>query len=102
MASLTPLFGRPGPTAPSQEARIRIQAWTRRRFKLDEDAAVMVVEMACTRPDCPPLETIVAFWDEETNRHQFRLLRPMSEVTAADIGWLIGSLTDHEGAWDCC
>jgi len=80
-----------------------VQSWTRRRFKLTPEAAVLVSEVACRLPGCPPLETVVAFWTEDDRRHQFKLYKPLLEVGYDDIGWLIGSPASHDGsAWDCC
>ena len=80
-----------------------VQDWTRRRFKLASEAAVLVSEVACRLPGCPPLETVVAFWTEDDRRHQFKLYKPLLDVTYDDIGWLIGSPANHDVlAWDCC
>jgi nitrate reductase delta subunit len=80
-----------------------VQGWTRRRFKLASEAAVLVSEVACRLPGCPPLETVVAFWTEDDRRHQFKLYKPLAQVNYDDIGWLIGSPANHDGtAWDCC
>ena len=97
------LLGQAKPDPSFLAALEAIQGWTRRRFKLAPDAAVLVSEMACRLPGCPPLETVVAFWTEDEKRHQFKLYKPVAEVTYDDIGWLIGSPTAHDGsAWDCC
>jgi len=78
----------------------RIQGWTRTRFKLAPLAPVLVSEVACSVPGCPPLQTVVAFWTGEA-RHQFRLFKPLLDVLYDDIGWLMA--TDHGTAsWDCC
>ena len=80
-----------------------VQGWTRRRFKLVPEAAVLVSQVACRLPGCPPLETVVAFWSEDERRHQFKLYKPLVQVGYDDIGWLIGSPASHDGAgWDCC
>ena len=80
-----------------------LQGWTRRRFKLPVEAPVLVSEVACTVPGCPPLETVVAFWTADDRRHQFKLYKPLREVLYDDVGWLMGSPASHEGsAWDCC
>src|ERR1700742_3052955 len=80
-----------------------VQGWTRRRFKLAPEAAVLVSEVACRLPGCPPLETVVAFWSEDDRRHQFKLYKPLAEIAYDDIGWLIGSPQSHDGTgWDCC
>ena len=81
----------------------QVRVWTRERFRLAAHAPVLVVELSCTIPGCPPLETAVAFWTDDDRRHQFKLLKPVEDVTWQDIGWLIGSLADPENSgWDCC
>ena len=80
-----------------------VQGWTRRRFRLAPQSAVLVSEVACRLPGCPPLETVVAFWTPDDKRHQFKLYKPLAQIIYDDIGWLIGSPTSHDGsAWDCC
>ncbi len=96
-------LGQPKPDPAFLGALEAIQGWTRRRFKLEPGAAVLVSEVACRLPGCPPLETVVAFWTPDDSRHQFKLYKPVADVTYDDIGWLIGSLASHDGsAWDCC
>src|SRR5436189_5599457 len=59
---------------PAQSAAIeRVRGWARERFALPEEAAVMVAQIACNMPGCPPLETVVAFWTANATRHQFKL-----------------------------
>ena len=97
------LFGQAKSDPADIAALERVQDWTRRRFRLAADAAVLVSEMACRVPGCPPLETVVAFWTEDDTRHQFKLYKPLLQVSYDDIGWLMGSPTSHDGsAWDCC
>jgi hypothetical protein len=43
----------------------RVRAWTRERFALADDAAILVSEVSCALPGCPPRETVVAFWTED-------------------------------------
>jgi nitrate reductase delta subunit len=93
-----------GRTAPEPAELVQlenIRGWTRRRFKLAPDAAVLVAEVACAMPGCPPLETAVAYWTADEQRHQFRLFKPLGEIVYDDIGWLMAS--EHDGVvWDCC
>lgn len=97
------LIGQPRQAPAFLAALESVQGWTRRRFKLKPEAAVLVSEMACRLPGCPPLETVVAFWTEDEQRHQFKLYKPLLDVTYDDIGWLIGSPASHDGSsWDCC
>ncbi|HLH90154.1 MAG TPA: hypothetical protein VKX28_17020 [Xanthobacteraceae bacterium] len=85
----------------------RVRAWTRERFALAEDVAVMVSELACALPGCPPVETVVAFWTAPERRHHFKLFKPVAEVTPDDLppAWLKDSLVLPEGGdcdCDCC
>ena len=83
----------------------RVQAWTRERFKLPEDAAILVTEIRCGLPGCPPLETVVAFWTEDQTRHCFKVFKPVTEVVNDDLpfAWLKDALAAPEGYdGDCC
>ncbi len=91
---------------PVQEAALaRVREWTRERFKLSEAAAILVTEITCGLPGCPPLETVVAFWTEDAKRHQFKIFKPLRDVVSDDLPfpWLKDSLFVPEGVGcDCC
>jgi len=83
----------------------RVRAWTRERFTLAEDAAILVSEVSCALPGCPPRETVVAFWTEDEQRHQFKLFKPVTEVVVDDLppAWLKSALIAIEGlGCECC
>ena len=86
------------------QAQMRVREWVRQRFKLSDDAAIMVSEVACNLPGCPPLETAVAFWENE-QRHHFKLFKPVEEVTFDNLpfAWMKDSLVVPEGfGCECC
>jgi hypothetical protein len=88
-----------------QEALTRVRGWTRERFGLPEAASILVTEIACGLPGCPPVETVVAFWTEDAKRYQFRVFKPVREVASGDLpfAWLKDSLFVPEGfGCDCC
>jgi nitrate reductase delta subunit len=83
----------------------RVQAWTRERFSLPQDAPVLASELACTVPGCPPLETVVAFWIESGERRHFKVFKPVEQVVEDDLppAWLKDSLCSIEGeGFSCC
>jgi hypothetical protein len=87
------------------EAVVRVQDWTRKRFSLPESAAVMVTELVCTRPACPPLETMVAFWLEGDARRHFRVFKPTTNIVAGDLppAWLRDALcAESDDELGCC
>jgi hypothetical protein len=82
----------------------QVRAWTRVRFRLDDSAAILVSEVACALPGCPPLETVVAFWEGET-RYQFKLFKRADEVVYDDLPfyWLKDSLAYEPSlVCECC
>lgn len=83
----------------------RVKEWTRERFKLADDVPVLVAEIACGLPGCPPLETVVVFWTEGDQRHQFKLFKPVSAVVAEDLppAWMKNALIALNGmGLECC
>jgi hypothetical protein len=83
----------------------RVREWTRARFKLPDDAAILVAEVSCVVPGCPPLETVVAFWTASETRHQFKVFKPVEAVVPDDLPptWMKNALVAIEGSdLDCC
>ena len=56
----------------------------RKEFGTASDASVFVAEIACGEIDCPDVETVVALYLDE-KRTEFRLSKPIAEITGADI-----------------
>jgi nitrate reductase delta subunit len=64
-------------------ANERLRDWTRARFKLT-DETVMVSELTCNVPGCPPIETHVVFWTG-AGRHHFKIFKPLAEAAEDDL-----------------
>ncbi len=62
----------------------RVLAWTRERFKLDDEETIMVSQLPCSDPGCPPVETHVVFWTQAGRQH-FKIYKPLAEVAADDL-----------------
>jgi nitrate reductase delta subunit len=92
-------------SAAQADALERVREWVRDRFKLRPEDAIMVSEVTCTIPGCPPLETAVAFWDEAGTRYHFKVLKPVAEVTLDNLpfAWMKDTLVLPEGfGCECC
>ena len=82
----------------------RVREWVRARFKLDDDTAILVAEVACAIPGCPPLETVIAFWSEE-RRYHFKVFKPVTDIANDDLppAWFKPALAVPDGfQCDCC
>jgi hypothetical protein len=61
-----------------------VRGWTKARFSLTDDETVMVSELACGIPGCPPIETHVVFWTP-MGRHHFKIFKPLAQVSQDDL-----------------
>ncbi|MER6383642.1 hypothetical protein [Streptomyces sp. NPDC001127] len=48
---------------------------------LDDDTAVLIRQLACTEPGCPPLETVVVVLPMEGAARRWTLHRPADQIT---------------------
>jgi hypothetical protein len=85
-------------------AIVRLRGWTQARFALSGDETVMVSELACGVPGCPPIETHVVFWTA-AGRHHFKIFKPLTQVSEDDLppAFMKNALVALEGfECDCC
>jgi hypothetical protein len=90
----------PGDTA----ALDRVRDWTRARFALADDETVMVSEVACGVPGCPPVETHIVFWTP-AGRHHTKVFKPLAAVAEDDLppAFMKNALIFAEGIeCSCC
>ncbi len=62
-----------------------IKRWAEAAFALGEDDSVMVTELRCTEPGCPPLETVIALLTAGGPTRQHKIHKPITDVTEEDI-----------------
>jgi nitrate reductase molybdenum cofactor assembly chaperone NarJ/NarW len=89
---------------PDGSALDRVRQWTRARFKLTGNETVMVSEIACSVPGCPPIETHIVFWTG-AGRHHFKIFKPLAEAAEDDLppAFMKNALVALEGAdLECC
>ena len=82
----------------------RVREWTRQRFKLSQEAVILVSELECRLPGCPPLETVIAFWEND-KRHHFKLFKPVVQVALEDLpfAWMKSELiVPDDFSCECC
>jgi hypothetical protein len=74
----------------------RIKAWAAEALGLGDEIAVMVTELRCTEPGCPPLETVVAVLGGGGPTRQYKIHKPLDDVTREDVR----AISAHESASD--
>jgi hypothetical protein len=77
------IFSSRGPRSSKHSYEIKAQVTA--ALGLSEEATVMVSELACMEEGCPPIETVIVVFRPAMEKLQFRLHRPMAEITVHDI-----------------
>jgi hypothetical protein len=49
------------------------------------ETAILVTELHCTEPGCPPLETVIAVMDVPGKPRQFKVHKAIADLTLADV-----------------
>lgn len=87
-------FGRKVEVSPFTLDQIRY--WMRQNFEFPKDAPIVIKEVPCVKPGCPPIETaIVAILKNEPPR-LFKVQRTINEITFDNVYDLI------ENPMPCC
>ncbi len=82
-----------------RSAAIRaLRATARTLFDAGEDDAVVVNELRCTEPGCPPVETVVALLRAGNKPRQVTVHKPAVDVTEDDLRTAIERGYDHDHA----
>jgi len=61
-----------------------VKGWVRDELGLDESVTIVVTELTCTEPGCPPRETVIALLAPGSQR-KFTLHQPLDELTRDQV-----------------
>lgn len=68
----------------STPATSTVKTWVRHHLGPNDDATVMVAELACREPGCPPTETVISILEPGATR-SVHFHKPINEITEPDI-----------------
>ena len=77
------LFQSRSPGDPQHIAAVK--RWAADAFQLTEDTTIMVTELRCTEPGCPPLETVMALFHPQTGTRQYKVHKALGDITQDDV-----------------
>jgi hypothetical protein len=75
---------------PSPDDLARVRAWAVHHLQADatvEQTGLVVSELACREPGCPPVETVISVLGP--NGARWTIHKPASEVTETDVALTI-------------
>jgi hypothetical protein len=78
-----PMFGmkKEGASAKSKEVR----GWVRELLALPDEAQVLVTELTCSEPGCPPVETVIAILRGPGQNVQVKIPLGLADLTRDDV-----------------
>ncbi len=74
----------------------QIRYWLRQNFGMPKDAAIVIKEVPCVKPACPPVETAIMAMQKNAPPRLFKVQKPINEITFDHIYDLI------ENPMPCC
>jgi hypothetical protein len=69
----------------------RLKDSVRQLLDVDDDTAVMIRQLDCTEPGCPPVETVVAVLPLNAPARRWTLHRPVDQITIDDLRLLLAN-----------
>jgi hypothetical protein len=81
--SAPPLFGAL-PRTSGPRAR-DVKAWVREAARVPEDATVLVTELSCSEPGCPPYEVVMAILAEGAPPLQKKLHKRLADLSRDEV-----------------
>ncbi|MEW6248434.1 MAG: hypothetical protein AB1555_17250 [Nitrospirota bacterium] len=88
------LFG--GRRAIDPDQADRIKSWARARWGLSDETTVMVTELECREPGCPPIETVIAVLEGPGQVRQYKIHKSAGEVRRRDVEDLAKERDHHD------
>ncbi|EFH80825.1 MULTISPECIES: hypothetical protein [Ktedonobacter] len=66
----------------------QVKSWVHQALHPDEDTSIMVTELRCSEPGCPPIETVIALLKTAHPTSQYKIHKTIAEITQEDIATL--------------
>jgi hypothetical protein len=82
------------PKDDASDALDRVKAWVLDATGLDRVTYVVIAELQCTDPGCPPLETVIALMTDPGGPLKRSIHKPLVELTEGDIAGLFADLKE--------
>lgn len=84
----------------------QVRRWVEQHLVLDEPSTVLVTELACHEPGCPPIETVIALLGGRDSK-TWKIPCSAAELSAADVAAVLArppatAATPHAQRDGCC
>lgn len=84
------------------EQREEICNWVHEVLSLTDQDRVVVTQLSCAEPGCPPLETIIAVFSEGNPSRQWKVHKPANDLLREEVDSLLRLGTGWSPrSWKC-
>lgn len=73
----------------------RIKDWVREVLAPGDDVTILVSELTCSEPGCPPIETVIALFKGREEPTKYKIHRASADVTREDVVALAAGTHAH-------
>ncbi len=70
---------------PDAETVRRVKALVAERLRSPEGATLGIAELRCHETGCPPVETVITLRESDGSVRDWRIEKPIKDISAADI-----------------
>jgi hypothetical protein len=78
------LFGSSPPRANVADIE-RIRAWVHTAYRLNTDVTISIVELQCSEPGCPPVETAITMLSPNERARTFKIHKTLAALKEEDV-----------------
>ncbi len=77
----------------------QVKNWVQDTLQIEDDISLLVTELRCSEVGCPPIETVIALLKPAHPTYQYKIHKPVAEITLEDITALAApkSAETHSG-----
>ncbi|MBA2395693.1 MAG: hypothetical protein H0V70_23440 [Ktedonobacteraceae bacterium] len=63
----------------------QVKTWVHDSLQIEDDTSLLVTELRCSEVGCPPIETVIALLKSAHPTQQYKIHKPVAEITMIDI-----------------
>ena len=72
----------------TSQAIRQVRAWVFEALQLEEKTSLIVTELRCSEPGCPPIETVIALLKPSHPTQHYKIHKPIADITFDDVAML--------------
>lgn len=67
----------------------QVARWVTDMLDIEEDTSLLIKQMRCSTPDCPPFRTMIYLMREDRPVYRYKIHKPLMNITREDVAGLV-------------